>query len=150
MSILDQFDGSAVPSRVRIYLRGGNVEASMLLSRRQVKSLGSRCFLSEWARWAAHLGTQLREREYRRYRSDRAPSENFELNRHNQKHSSDALVRLQYEVLREARGRAIKTAPPPRSAYDPTSRTTESPLSQGHCKSGLARWNRLLPGTSGR
>ena len=40
--------------------------------------------------------------------------ENFELNRHNQKHSSDALVRLQYEVLREARGRAIKTAPPPR------------------------------------
>ncbi len=56
--------------------------------------------------------------------------EKFELNRHNQKHSSDALVRLQYEVLREARGRAMKTAPPPRSAYEPSSRTTESPLSQ--------------------
>ncbi|ACO68908.1 predicted protein [Micromonas commoda] len=63
--------------------------------------------------------------------------ENFELNRHTQKHSSDALMRLQYDSLRDARGRAIKTAPPPRCAYDPTSGTADSPVSRDIVKQAL-------------
>ena len=75
MSILDQFDGSAVPSRVRIYLRGGNVEASMLLSRRQGKcpwgqdvfSLNGHAGRHIWEHNSVNVSTE-------RYRSDRSPS----------------------------------------------------------------------------
>jgi cycloartenol synthase len=57
--------------------------------------------------------------------------ENFKLNRRNRKHSSDALMRLQYEAIRDARGRTIKTSPPPRPAYDASSGTTDAPLALG-------------------
>ena len=57
--------------------------------------------------------------------------ENFKLNRRNRKHSSDALMRLQYEAIRDARGRTIKTSPPPRPAYDASSGTTDAPLTLG-------------------
>jgi cycloartenol synthase len=38
--------------------------------------------------------------------------------RHTQQHSADELLRMQYDAMREARGRLITVTPPPTSSYD--------------------------------
>ena len=51
----------------------------------------------------------------------------FAKHRHEQQHSSDALLRLQYDALREARGRVLQTPPPPPRAYEPPAVAPDAP-----------------------